>query len=595
MIHFIISEADTRYLWLKGDNIDDENLLKKFKENCNLTDPVCFLPSWGNRPKITQDFVFEYIQSSGSKVYYCSVGLWQEAYKFFKNNGAQFTGLIENQHYFKQPIKHTFDEFKDIVKSWNLKFEPRPYQYEAAYNILTWKSSLSELATRAGKTLLVYLVFRYGIEYMGMKRILMIVPSISLVKQGYDDFSTYGEFFKTECIWGGGKLVESANLTIGTFQSLIGFLDRKSKRYNPKFFDGYDCVCVDETHRATAAQIKTIISQPFMKTVKIKFGVTGTLPKEHTIPYYCLHALLGAKIQTVSPKELMDAGYISKINIKQVHLHYGDIDKQRKLFVKCANYTLSEFVTEPKLMKNGKVKKEKIKLEKPEHQCMYVKKLPAAIQMVYDSIRQKCTKDNVVDEKMFNELYIKALKPIIRNSNSANMLLIERYMAHFMTERKEYLYNSILPVCDKNTLVLAHHTEYIEELYNDICERFPHRHVAKITGKITAKQREAVKQLMKDNDDVILIASYGTTSTGLTFSNLQFGVLFESFKSNVINMQSLGRGLGLGENKTEYCVFDIIDCFNQKEISNKIYLQGLAKQKIYKEQSYPYKVINVNL
>jgi superfamily II DNA or RNA helicase len=214
--------------------------------------------------------VFEYIQASGSKVYYCSVGLWQEAYKFFKGVGAQFTGLIENQHYFKQPIKHTFDEFKNIVRSWNLKYEPRPYQYEAAYNILTWKSSLSELATRAGKTLLVYLVFRYGIEHMNMKRILMIVPSISLVKQGYDDFSTYGEFFNTECIWGGGKLVESANLTIGTFQSLIGFLDKTSKRYNPSFFDGYDCVCVDETHRATAAQIKTIISQPFMKSVKIK-------------------------------------------------------------------------------------------------------------------------------------------------------------------------------------------------------------------------------------------------------------------------------------------------------------------------------------
>ena len=88
MIHFIISDADTRYLWLKGDGIDDDNHLKNFQKNCNLIDPVCYLPSWGNRPKVTQDFVFEYIQSSGKKVYYCSVGLWQEAYKFFKNAGA---------------------------------------------------------------------------------------------------------------------------------------------------------------------------------------------------------------------------------------------------------------------------------------------------------------------------------------------------------------------------------------------------------------------------------------------------------------------------------------------------------------------------
>ena len=590
MIHFIISDADTRYLWLKGDDIDDDNLIKKFEKNCNLVDPVCYLPSWGNRPEMTQDFVFEYVQQSGKKIYYCSVGLWQEAYKFFKYNNGKFTGLIENQKYFKQPIKHSFEEFKEIVISWNLKYEPRPYQYEAAYNILTWKSSLSELATRAGKTLLVYLVFRYAIEYMGMKRILMIVPSISLVKQGYDDFSTYGEFFKTECIWGGGKLVESANLTIGTFQSLIGFLDKKSKKYNPKFFDGYDCVCVDETHRATAAQIKTIISQPFMMNVKIKFGVTGTLPKEHTIPYYCLHALLGAKIQTVTPKELMDEGYISKIKINQIRLHYTDIEKQRKLFIKCANYTLSEFVTEPKLLKTGKTKQEKIMLEHPEHQLMYVKKMVPAVQMVYDDMKVKYT-----DINDFDKNYCKALKPIIKNSNSSNMLVIERYMAHFMNERKEYLYNKILSVCDKNTLILAHHTEYITEIYNDLVERFPHRHVAKITGAITAKKREEIKQLMKDNNDVILIASYGTSSTGLTFANLHFGILFESFKSNVINMQSLGRGLGLGDNKSEYTVYDMIDCFNAKEISNKIYLQGVAKTKIYKEQSYPYNIINVNV
>ena len=100
---------------------------------------------------------------------------------------------------------------------------------------------------------------------------------------GNNDFNEYAEFFKTECVWGGGKLVESANLTIGTFQSLIKFLERPTKtkkndKYNPAFFNGYDIVFVDETHRATANQIKTIISQPFMKDVKIAFKVKQTDP-----------------------------------------------------------------------------------------------------------------------------------------------------------------------------------------------------------------------------------------------------------------------------------------------------------------------------
>ena len=80
-------------------------------------------------------------------------------------------------------------------------------------------------------------------------------------------------------------------------------------------------------------------------------------------------------------------------------------------------------------------------------------------------------------------------------------------------------------------------------------------------------------------------------STGITLSNLCFGVLFESFKSNVVNMQSIGRGLGLSELKDEYVLYDVIDCFNPKILTNKIYLQGLAKIKIYQENNYKYSII----
>ena len=101
--------------------------------------------------------------------------------------------------------------------------------------------------------------------------------------------------------------------------------------------------------------------------------------------------------------------------------------------------------------------------------------------------------------------------------------------------------------------------------------------------------------MQRNHNDCILIASYGTLSTGITLANLCFGVLFESFKSEVINMQSIGRGLGLSDLKDEFVLYDIIDCFEKKVISNKIYLQGLAKQKIYDKEQYPYKVIHKNI
>lgn len=588
MIHFIFTEKDPRYMFLKGDTDEDIANLKCYKTSCCPTDPACFLPSYKNsgRPPFTQDFIWEYKQPTGETVFYGAIGMWQTAYRFFKGNNYEFTGLLENSNFFKREVKHTFDEFVEIIRSWNLKFFPRPYQLEAAYKVLQYKQSLSVLSTRAGKTLIAYCIFRYMMEYMDVKRILMIVPSITLVKQGYNDFNEYAEFFNTECVWSGGKLVESSNLTIGTFQSLIGYLDRTSKKYNPSFFDKYDCVFVDEVHRATANQIKTIISQPFMKNVKLSFGMTGTLPSEKSVDSYCLHSLLGAKIQDIEPKELMDAGYISPIDITQIRLSYKNIEKQYDAFIKCAEYVLSDFVTEPD-PKNVKRKK-KILLENPEHQIINLKKMPDGLIDAKIKLQEKY-KDNI---KEFKYNYAQLLVKMVSADDTANFLVIERMMSHFMTERIDYLCYNILPLCINNTLILAHHTQYINMLYDILKDRFPDKHIVKIIGSVNLKKRQKIIDMFKENNNCIMIASYGTMSTGITLHNLCHGILFESFKSNVVNMQSLGRGLGLSDIKDKYEVYDIIDIYDKSLDIKALFLQGLAKIRIYKKNKYPYKIIN---
>ena len=117
---------------------------------------------------------------------------------------------------------------------------------------------------------------------------------------------------------------------------------------------------------------------------------------------------------------------------------------------------------------------------------------------------------------------------------------------------------------------------------NIIEKKFGDEHIiVKITGSVNAKKRDLIKQQLKDNNNCILIASYGCMSTGITLSDLCYGVLFESFKSDVVNMQSIGRGLGLSDIKDKYRLFDVVDCF-ETTITNKIFLQGLARIKIYK-------------
>ena len=191
--------------------------------------------------------------------------------------------------------------------------------------------------------------------------------------------------------------------------------------------------------------------------------------------------------------------------------------------------------------------------------------------------------------------YIKYLRKHISLDTSTNSLVVERMMTHFFDERIKYLCNYILPFCDKNTLILGHHTQYLRDLYQIIKEKFPDRNVEIITGSVSAKKRDKIKQTLKENNNCILVGSYGCMSTGITLNNLCYGVLFESFKSIVVNMQSIGRGLGLKDDGDKYILYDIIDCFSPIITPKKIYLQGLAKIKIYEEECYPYKITNVNI
>ena len=69
MIHFVFAENDLRFLFLKFDNKEDEKHLKNLKEYINLVDPICYLPTYKGIP-YTQDFLWEYIQPSGQKIYY---------------------------------------------------------------------------------------------------------------------------------------------------------------------------------------------------------------------------------------------------------------------------------------------------------------------------------------------------------------------------------------------------------------------------------------------------------------------------------------------------------------------------------------------
>ena len=550
-----------RYVFMQSDSPQQKELLD-LEGYLNKIPQYMFLPSFSGIPK-PEVFLNKFKTKDGRIVFWCHTGLIGVIEDWCKTNNIYIKGNDDALKYRGMPM--SLEDFKKYVDSWGLSLNPRDYQYEAAYKILCNRQSLSQLATRAGKTLIAYMVFRYMLEH-GARKILMIVPSIQLVKQGVADFSEYAEFFKSETVWAKSELCASSNLTIGTYQSLVQRADPKSKKYNPKFFKDYDTILIDECHHLVCKSINTILNQDFIKNVKLKFGFSGTLPQEGTIESFACHALMGWTIQDVRTHELQEDGYLADIDITQIRINYPESQALTKAYITCAEYLNAT----DKIVDGKKVLLPK---EKRSFTMQYEKVLPFALREVKQLYEPEEYKLYLID---------------LCKAKGSNLLMLEQMLIHRSQKRLQVIDN-ILTGMTKNCIVFAHHTEYLKFLKEHFEQKFPDRKVRIIAGSSNLKQRQKIIDEMNKEDGVILCASYGCCSTGLTFKNVDYCILAQSFKSDIVNKQSLGRGLLKTDTKDTFYVYDIIDVFPTK----RIYTQGLSKIKTYAAEKFTYRIQNV--
>lgn len=556
MINIIYKQQDKRYIFLYSEDIQGNSELKKLEDYLNKIPQYMFLPSFSGIPK--PEVFLNKFKSGDKTIYWCHGGLWKTIIDFLDRSKIQYNSKIDHG-FTRTNFTMTLEEFTDYINSWGLYLTPRDYQIKAAWMILHYRMSLSQLATRAGKTLIAYIIFRYLLEH-GHKKILMIVPSIQLVKQGVEDFKEYQEFFQTETVWAKSEYCESPNLTIGTYQSLVQRADKRHKKYNPNWFKEYDVVCVDESHHLVCKSINTILNLDFMKNVSIRFGFTGTLPKEDTIDSFCCHALMGPTIQDLSPMELVDNGVLAKPNIEQIRIRYT-LEETLSDYIKCGEYLNGNYV-----IKDGK----KVTLNEKDFTIQHQKTLPFAIEQ---------TKQLLDDNE-----YMMYLVDLCKAKGS-NLLLLEQMLVHRSKKRLDVM-DKLLFGLNKNVIVFCHHTEYIRFLKKHFEEKFPDRKVLMIDGSANLKKRQKVIDDMLVNNNCILVASYGCCSTGITFKNVDYGIFAQSFKSDIIIKQSIGRLMLKTNEKDEFYLYDLVDIFP----TGKLYTQGLSKIKTYKNEGFEYSI-----
>ncbi len=147
-----------------------------------------------------------------------------------------------------------------------------------------------------------------------------------------------------------------------------------------------------------------------------------------------------------------------------------------------------------------------------------------------------------------------------------------------------------------NTLVLFQFVEkHGKDLYALIKEHAKKRHVFFVFGGTDTEIRESVRSITEKEKDAIIVASYGTFSTGVNIRNLHNVIFASPSKSRIRNLQSIGRGLRKGDNKEAATLFDIADDFRTGKFANYTLKHFIERVKIYDEEKFEYKFYNIEL
>jgi len=163
-------------------------------------------------------------------------------------------------------------------------------------------------------------------------------------------------------------------------------------------------------------------------------------------------------------------------------------------------------------------------------------------------------------------------------------------------KRNNFIKNLALDL-EGNTLILfarvEGHGQPLYELINS--SKTDDRQVFFVHGGVNTEERELVREITERENNAIIVASYGTFSTGINIKNLHNVVFASPSKSRIRNLQSIGRVLRKGDNKIKATLYDIADDISYKSRKNYTLNHLVERIKIYSEENFNYDIINIPL
>ena len=465
--------------------------------------------------------------------------------------------MSEPYHPLNLPEQVDLPEIWDFIRTLDLPFEPRDYQVEAVVKTLNEARKINVMATSSGKSMTIYILMRWMMA-KGMKGVL-IVPNVGLVEQMFGDFKEYN--FKTmdehvHIIYSGKEKHFDKPITVSTWQSTY-----KAKA----LFKGIDYIFIDEAHLAKADSLQEILAMS--ENCLFKVGFTGTLPKVH-VERFTLAATLGKSEKIITAQGLIEAGYATPVEIISMYLNYQEAEK--------------------KLVKKMKYPQEIKFIEEHHGRNNFIAKLAVGATQKYGNT---LILYNTISHGEF------LLKLVLQNKFGLDSVsVLEKVTPMRLAKALEldpkmlFTINPLTPKDEK--LILKHMTR--EEM-NAKFDNLSKYNIYIIKGEIDAEIRNQIRGYVEDSNDAIVIASYGTTSTGTSIKRLHNVFLASSTRSSIRLNQSIGRGMRQHAEKSLMRIFDFVDDFSKKlkngKIQNKNHTLKHSYERMdeYLEQGYPIK------
>ena len=242
-------------------------------------------------------------------------GLYVYLLKFAAERSYSVDTEESHQYGFPFPAEQPLQYMSDLLADEALPFQPRDYQYDAIEKALKRTRAILLSPTGSGKSFIIYLIMQYWLRHFSNNnKVLVIVPTTSLVEQMHQDFIDYG--YKPEDlhrIYSGKDKTTNKRIIISTWQSIY--------KLQKKWFSQFGMVIGDECHGFKSKSLSSIMNKA--TEAKYRFGLTGTLDGTQT-HRLVLEGLFGPVYKVTTTKKLQDNNTLAPLDIKVLLLNYSE-------------------------------------------------------------------------------------------------------------------------------------------------------------------------------------------------------------------------------------------------------------------------------